>query len=164
MRLSHLFKKETLSIHWSIHLLVCPSIHLCVHWSATTFWKLQNLAKSSEINCKIIVQFNKSNIRKTKKILRRKLHNHSRIVICKNLFFDPCPLFDVLKQGRIHGYLRRVRLGRGSTESLQASKQRNTQSKIRWHRPTDRRTDIVSYRVASTRLKNWATDLRHNLK
>ena len=35
------------------------------------------------------------------------------------------------EQGRIHGYLSRVRLGRGSTESLQASKQRNTQSKIR---------------------------------
>ena len=37
----------------------------------------------------------------------------------------------VNQQGRIHGYLSRVRLGRGSTESLQASKQRNTRSKIR---------------------------------
>ena len=40
----------------------------------------------------------------------------------------------------IHGYLSRVRLGRGITESLQASKQRHTRSKIRWHRRTDRRT------------------------
>ena len=43
----------------------------------------------------------------------------------------------LLKQGRIHGYLSRVRLSRGSDESLQASKQRNTRSKIRWHRRTD---------------------------
>ena len=34
------------------------------------------------------------------------------------------------KQGRIHGYLSRVRLGGGSNESLQASKQENTQSKM----------------------------------
>ena len=30
------------------------------------------------------------------------------------------------EQGCIHGYLSRVRLGRGSTESLQALKQQNT--------------------------------------
>ena len=30
------------------------------------------------------------------------------------------------KQGRIHDYLSRVRLGRGSNKSLQASKQQNT--------------------------------------
>ena len=30
------------------------------------------------------------------------------------------------KQGRIHGYLNRVRLGRGNNESLRASKQQNT--------------------------------------
>ena len=40
------------------------------------------------------------------------------------------------KQGRIHGYLSRVRVGRGSNESLQALKQRNPRSKI--DVPTDR--------------------------
>ena len=54
------------------------------------------------------------------------------------------------KQGRIHGYLSRVRLGRGSNKSLQASKQRNPRSKID---VTDGPTDIASYRVACARLK-----------
>ena len=35
------------------------------------------------------------------------------------------------EQGRLHGYLSRVRLGRGSNESLKASKQQNTRLKIR---------------------------------
>ena len=34
------------------------------------------------------------------------------------------------KQGRVHGYLSRVRLGRGSNKSLQASKQQNPRSKM----------------------------------
>ena len=37
---------------------------------------------------------------------------------------------EAFQQGRIHGYLSRVRLGRGSNKSLQASKQQNPQSKI----------------------------------
>jgi len=68
------------------------------------------------------------------------------------------------KQGRIHGYISRVRLGRGSKKSLLASKQQNTRSKIDVNgptdgptdRPTDRPTDIASYRVACTRLKMTA--------
>ena len=36
-----------------------------------------------------------------------------------------------LKQGRIHGYLSRVWLGWGSIKSLLASKQQNTQLRIR---------------------------------
>ena len=60
----------------------------------------------------------------------------------------------VLQQGGIHGYLSRVRLGRGSNKSLQALKQRNPRSKIDvTDRRTDGRTDIASYKVASTRLK-----------
>ena len=43
-----------------------------------------------------------------------------------------------VKQGRIHGYISRVRLGRGSNKSLQASKQQNLQSNID---VTDRRTN-----------------------
>ena len=35
----------------------------------------------------------------------------------------------------------RVQLGRGSNESLQASKQQNSQSKVRWYRPTNGPTD-----------------------
>ena len=41
----------------------------------------------------------------------------------------------------IHGYMSRVQLGKGSNKSLQASKQQNTRSKIRWHRRTDQLTD-----------------------
>ena len=36
----------------------------------------------------------------------------------------------ILKQGRMHGYLSCVRLGRGSNESLQALKQQNTELKV----------------------------------
>ena len=93
MRLLHVFDKETVSIHWSIYLLVCPSIHPCIRLYATTFQKLQNLAKSSEINCKSIVQFVGSNTRKIKN-LKRKLHIRSRIIVYTNLFFDPYLLFD----------------------------------------------------------------------
>ena len=50
------------------------------------------------------------------------------------------------KQGRIHGYLSRVRLGRGSNKSLQASKQQNPRSKIdvmdqQTNGPMDQQTD-----------------------
>ena len=49
------------------------------------------------------------------------------------------------QQGRKHGYLSRVRLGRGSNEFLQASKQQNPRSKIDvMDGPTDRWTNIVS--------------------
>ena len=48
----------------------------------------------------------------------------------------------LVKQGRIHGYLSRVRLGRGSNKSLQASKQLNPRSKIDvTDQPSDRPTD-----------------------
>ena len=68
-----------------------------------------------------------------------------------NISYMNCPN---MEQGRIHGYLSRVRLGRGSNESLQASKQQKPRSKIDvTDGPTDRRTDIASYRVACTRLK-----------
>ena len=64
----------------------------------------------------------------------------------------------VEKTRPIHGYISRVRLGRGSNKSLQASKQRNTRSKFRCNRPTnrptDQPTDMASYRVACTRLKS----------
>ena len=47
-----------------------------------------------------------------------------------------------IKQGRIHGYLSRVRLGRGSNKSLQASKQQNPGSRIDvMDRQTDGQTD-----------------------
>ena len=50
------------------------------------------------------------------------------------------------QQGRIHGYLSRVRLGRGSNKSLQASKQQNPRLKIdvtdqRTNGPTDQLTN-----------------------
>ena len=42
------------------------------------------------------------------------------------------------KQGRIHGYLSRLRLGRGSNKSLQALKQQSMQRKLD---DTDQATD-----------------------
>ena len=50
------------------------------------------------------------------------------------------PIIDQIRkeQGRIHGYLSRVRLGRGSIESLLASKQQNHDRELD---DTDRRTD-----------------------
>ena len=66
------------------------------------------------------------------------------------------------KQGRIHGCISCVRLGRGSKKSLLASKQQNTRLKIDVNRPTDRPTDIASYRVAGTRLKMRMSALRKN--
>ena len=61
----------------------------------------------------------------------------------------------MLQKNKAH--LSRVRLGRGRNDSLQASKQQNTRSKIdvtagRTDRRTDGLTDIASYRVACTRL------------
>ena len=50
------------------------------------------------------------------------------------------------KQGRIHGYLSRVRLGRGSKKSLLASKPQNTRSKIDVNRRTDRLTKFENKR------------------
>ena len=59
-----------------------------------------------------------------------------------------------LQQGRIHGYISRVRFGRGSN----LCKPQNSvirDQKLDVNRPTDRRTDIASYRVACTRLKTY---------
>ena len=50
------------------------------------------------------------------------------------------------EQGRIHGYLSRARLGRGSNEVLLASKQQNTRSKIDvTDGSTDGQTDGPTY-------------------
>ena len=62
----------------------------------------------------------------------------------ENFFYKGYP---EVQQGRIHGNLSSVRLGRGSNEFLQASKQQNPQSKID---VMDGPTDIASYKVACT--------------
>ena len=67
------------------------------------------------------------------------------------------------EQGRIHGYISRVRLGRGSNESLQALKHQNTRSKLdvtdqQTNRPTNQPTR-VAYRVACVQLKTAQQDM-----
>ena len=62
------------------------------------------------------------------------------------------------EQGRIHGYLSRVWLGRGSDESLQALKQRNTRLKLDdtdgpTDGPTNRRTDGRTH----PHIESWLT-------
>ena len=70
------------------------------------------------------------------------MHAHCMSTKLKVIFLNKAFRSTILEQGRIHGYLSRVRLGRGSDESLQASKQQNTQSKLDvTDRPTDRPTD-----------------------
>ena len=61
------------------------------------------------------------------------------------------------EQGRIHGYLSRVRFGRGSNESLQALKQQNTRSKIRCNGPRD----LYLARVSSCVPKGVIGDVCH---
>ena len=69
------------------------------------------------------------------------------------------------KQGRIHGYRSRVRVGRGhiwGNKTFWAravrSKNKNPKKSKMWptNRPTDRPTDKAGCRVAYTRLKIWA--------
>ena len=98
MRLLYLLKRKTLCIHWSIHPLLC----LC---NCLSICKIaESIAKSGEINCTSIFQFNGNkfwnSIHKMKKILKRKLHVHSRIVVCTNLSFWAhlvIPIFFLLK-------------------------------------------------------------------
>jgi len=54
------------------------------------------------------------------------------------------------KQGRIHGRISRVRLGRSSDAKTARKRRKN---KCVTDRPTDQRIDTVGYRVACTRLK-----------
>ena len=52
----------------------------------------------------------------------------------------------VLKQGRIHGYLSRVRVGRGGEKKAKCDGPTD--------RPTDRRTDRPTERVVELRARN----------
>ena len=58
-----------------------------------------------------------------------------------------------MQRGRIHGYLSRVRLGRGKPRNSEISDQKLDDTDQSTDQPMDQPTDQASYRVVCTRLK-----------
>ena len=91
----------------------------------------------------------------------------SRMIKNQNCRF-PVPVLGRIKQGRIHGYPSRLRVGRGSNEIDQLGswagavtpKPPVDAEKAKCYRRTDGRTDRVGCTVACTRLKTFHIDQR----